>query len=209
LMPLLDVWTQRPAHQSPYRWLSTEPGEMLSDEWARVLVEGFPVERFARRDASGRVDGKRYRNASRTLVEGDAVLDHDLPEAWRDLVAALLTLEYRESVASLLNQEVAGSLELRLVRHDPGDWLGPHTDREDKLFSHILYFNDGWQEEWGGCLEILLGDDPAAVAGRVVPRLGASALLAQASNSWHQVTPVRGTLMRSRQSLLIHGLSGT
>ncbi len=205
-MPLLESWAGRAAHTWPYRWLATEPGELLGAEREERLNETFPVGGFAVRDASDRLEGKRYRSASRTLVDGDEVVDLDLPEPWRELVADLMASSYRETVAGLLGQEVAEALELRLVRHGPGDWLGPHTDRDDKVFSHILYFNEGWRQEWGGCLEILERDDPDAVAARVVPRLGASAMLAQAPDSWHQVTKVRDGEERTRCSLLVHGM---
>ncbi|MEU6073976.1 2OG-Fe(II) oxygenase family protein [Micromonospora sp. NPDC047074] len=206
-MPLLsDAWTARESHRHPYRWLATEPGDLLAPDTAHRLAETFPDDGYTRRDESTRTSGKQYRNFSREVLGPAVDVTGELPEPWRRLIAELVDPTYRARVAALLDQEPAGSLEVRLVRHAAGDWLGPHTDRGDKLFSHILYFNPGWQEEWGGCLEILDGDDPTAVVGRVVPRLGASALLAQASNSWHQVTAVSGTSVQSRTSLLVHGL---
>ena len=90
----------------------------------------------------------------------------------------------------MLGQQPARALELRLVRHGPGDGLSPHTDRDDKIFSHVIYLNRTWHEDWGGCLEVLSNNDPGAVAGRIVPRLGASALMARSNNSWHQVTAI-------------------
>jgi hypothetical protein len=203
---LADQWAVPRAHEHPYRWLSTEPGELLPVEAAQELADTFPEDGYVRRDTSTRGSGKQYRNFSRTVVlPGDGPLAR-LPDPWLELVSELQAVAYRRRVARLLDQPVARGLEIRLVRHASGDWLGPHTDRGDKLFSHILYFNPGWQEEWGGCLEILEGADPATVAGRIVPRLGASALLAQADNSWHQVTKVSGSAARSRRSLLVHGL---
>ncbi|MEU2065744.1 2OG-Fe(II) oxygenase family protein [Streptomyces anulatus] len=107
----------------------------------------------------------------------------------------------------MLDQPVARDLDIRLVRHESGDWLSPHTDREDKLFSHIIYFSTRWDAEWGGCLEILRSSDPADAVARVVPRLGASALLARSDESWHQVSPVTPVPgIPPRASLLVHGL---
>jgi SM-20-related protein len=205
-MPLLDAWARRSAQHEPYRWLSTAPGDLMPAERAQLLADQFPLDGFQRRDESRRASGKQYRNASRTITPADLSDDDAMPAAWRELVLDLLASDYLRDIARILDQPPAAAVEIRLVQHGSGDWLGPHTDREDKLFSHILYFNDGWREEWGGCLEILHKDDPAAVAGRVVPMLGASALLAQAPNSWHQVTPVRGAGKQRRRSLLVHGL---
>jgi Rps23 Pro-64 3,4-dihydroxylase Tpa1-like proline 4-hydroxylase len=208
MMPLLQAgWKSRPPHEQPFRWLSTEPGELLSEEVAQELADSFPQSSFVRRDASQRPGHKSYRNFSRPLLQpdGSAVVPQALPLLWRQLLAELTAPAYRGEVARLLDQPVARRMEVRLVKHAPGDWLSPHTDRADKLFSHIVYFNRCWREQWGGCLEILAGQDPTAVCGRIVPRLGASALLARADNSWHQVLPVAASAAPERLSLLIHG----
>jgi hypothetical protein len=199
-------WARRSAHTVPFRWLSTEPGELYPLRSAQDLADCFPTERFVRHDKGTRRTGKTYRNYSRELVRPGAPAPVGLPAAWRALLDSLTSRRYLEDVAGLLGQETAREVEIRLVEHAPGDWLGPHTDREDKLFSHVLYFNAGWQQEFGGCLEILEGDDANAVVGRIVPRLGASALLAQAPNSWHQVSKVVSDTADGRRSLLLHGL---
>lgn len=206
-MQVLDRhWTLRRPHDEPYPWLATEPGELYSLERAQLLAETFPLNGFVRLDASENGRSKTYRNYSRTIVN-DAVSELDeLPAPWRALVAELTGAEYRREVARLLRQPVARAMELRLVRHGQGDWLGPHTDRPDKAFSHILYFNAGWQPDWGGCLEILTGNSPTAVSARVLPQLGASALLARTDSSWHQVSAVAADPVPERMSLLVHGL---
>jgi Rps23 Pro-64 3,4-dihydroxylase Tpa1-like proline 4-hydroxylase len=129
----------------------------------------------------------------------------DLPEPWRTLIEDFASIEYRRLVASVLDQPCAANIELRLVRHAAGDFLDPHTDRADKLFSHAVYFNAVWSEDWGGQMEILDGGAMTAVA-RVVPRLGASVLLARSESSWHRVAQVVDTAVPERRSLLIHGL---
>lgn len=207
-MTVLDkAWAERDVNQYPFPWLSTEPSKVFSLETAQRLAEDFPVDGFVRHDTTQRQGGdKRYRNFSRSLAEADACVDPGTAGVWDDLLADLRTVEYREQVAGLLGQRPANAVELRLVRHAPGDWLGPHTDRPDKMFSHIFYFNALWRPEWGGCLEILNGDDPTSLVSRIVPQLGVSALLARTDNSWHQVTKVSGPSSATRMSLLVHGV---
>ncbi|MFC4856092.1 2OG-Fe(II) oxygenase family protein [Actinophytocola glycyrrhizae] len=205
MLVLADRWRTRRAGTHPYPWLATPPGELFGLDVAEELAATFPADGFVRKDAAHRVRGKTYRNFSRP-VTGEQDGTGPLPPRWTELLTDLRSPEYRAWVADVLGQEPADDVELRLVRHSPGDWLGPHTDREDKIFSHILYFNPGWRADWGGCLEILERSSAAAVAGRVVPELGASALLAQAPNSWHQVTAVSKASAESRRSLLVHGL---
>lgn len=201
---LSDSWFRLRLQRHPYGWLATKPGEFCSLKDAERLADTFPTEGFVRRNESKRVDGKRYSNFSRPLnwPEDEGALG---PE-WRRLIGELLSTDYRAQVARMLGQERASELELRLVSHGPGDWLGPHTDREDKLFSHIIYFNRGWCAEWGGCLQILSQDDPASVVATISPELGASVLMTRADNSWHQVLEVSPDAPAQRRSLLIHGL---
>ncbi|WP_236792406.1 2OG-Fe(II) oxygenase family protein [Amycolatopsis sp. GM8] len=203
---LAPDWADREARSEPYRWLATHPGELFDLAVARDLVSSFPTDGFERRDATGRPAGKTYRNYSRTIVGPGSGPPADLPALWRGLVADLTSAAYGRDVARLLGQPVAAAVEIRLVRHAPGDWLGPHTDRADKLFSHIIYFNEDWRAEFGGRLDILGGNDSAAVVASVVPELGASALLARGPDSWHQVSDVDPGMARSRASLLTHGL---
>lgn len=203
---LLPGWTRRAPCRDPYTWLRTAPGELLAEPVALRLAEEFPESSFARADASGRTGDKTYRNYTRSAVGEGGIPDTTLPASWQALVGELTGDTYRRDVASLLGQREAGAVDIRLVRHGPGDWLSPHTDRDDKLFSHIIYFNPGWRPEWGGCLEILRSQNPAEVFERVVPTLGASALVARSNSSWHQVSKVVASGAPDRKSLLIHGL---
>ena len=173
-------------------------------EDANLLADSFPAEGFVRQDKGERVVGKRYRNFSRSLSWAED--RRTFGEKWCKLVSDILSTEYRSQVARLLEQERAADLELRFVCHGSGDWLEPHTDSDDKLFSHIIYFNRGWKKAWGGCLQILCDNDTNSVVATISPELGASVLLARASNSWHQVTPVSPDAPVQRRSLLIHGL---
>jgi hypothetical protein len=203
-MLLTDVWRTARVNEQPYRWLATEPGDLLDPATVPTLLDEMPSGSFQRRESAAGSD-KSYRNHSRQLVEPDGTVTGDLSPCWRELVGELCGIGYRRAVADVLDQAVAPSVEIRLVRHAPGDWLGPHTDRADKVFSHILYLNPDWRAEWGGCLQILASSDPADVLATITPRLGASALLARADNSWHQVTPVVADQPRGRVSLLVHG----
>ncbi|WP_329576571.1 2OG-Fe(II) oxygenase [Kitasatospora sp. NBC_01250] len=207
-MPVLAPdWTHTASRRTtPYRWLTTEPGRLYDHDTAARLAAAFPHEDFVRLDASGAGRDKTYRNYSRPLLGPGQQIPPGLPAPWHELVTDLAGEPYRRQVAALLDQPLAGAVEIRLVRHADTDWLGPHTDRADKLFSHVLYFNPGWQQEWGGCLEILDGNDPGAVHARVVPLLGASTLLARSDHSWHQVGAVTAGQGRERRSLVVHGL---
>jgi SM-20-related protein len=199
------AWRQLTPRADPFPWLATLPGQLMDIEVVRQLADEFPAGSFERK-GSGPASDKTYRNYSRELVSRDRQQLDGLSPLWRELVSELLADGYRHAVAELLELPVADALEVRLVRHTRGDWLGPHTDRADKAFSHILYLNPDWRARWGGCLEVLGSSDPDDVVDTVVPELGASALMVRSDHSWHQVGRVAGGSVRERTSLLVHGL---
>jgi Rps23 Pro-64 3,4-dihydroxylase Tpa1-like proline 4-hydroxylase len=87
-------------------------------------------------------------------------------------------------------------IEVNAYHYDPGDRLGPHVDLDAKLVTHILYFNEPWNDQWGGELAVLGSEDPSDVHALVAPRLGASALVVRSERSWHAVRPVTGEVRR-------------
>jgi len=198
-------WT-RPCNRHPYHWIATAPGELLETTTAEMLSESFPTTAFVRVQA-GPDSAKDYRNYSRPLTTPDGRLAcmEGLSPSWRLLTEELCSLHYRRAVAEILGQaSIAKHVELRLVQHGVSDFLGPHTDRSDKLFSHIVYFNPGWNAQWGGDFEVL--DAQFRVLARIQPECGASVLLGRSSSSWHRVVPVREAAARERRSLVVHGL---
>ena len=136
-MTILRWRWMRPCNRQPYCWLATTPGELLGAATADVLCNGYPTVSFVRVQAGAHGE-KDYRNYSRPLAaaEGPAEACDDLSPQWHALLEDLQSLEYRRAVAEVLGQEtIANWVELRLVRHAPADFLGPHTDRDDKLFT--------------------------------------------------------------------------
>jgi hypothetical protein len=200
------AWAEARVDTHPYTWVYFAPGEFLTVAAEQELAHDFPMDGYQRRDRGARVTGKTYRNFSRPVAGPEGLADiSDLAPLWRRMIEALLAPYYRVAMARLLGQSVAGSIELRLVRHGGGDWLAPHVDGADKLFSHLIYFTADWEESWGGRLELLATADPASAVRRITPRLGVSISLTRTDQAWHSVTAVKGG-RPERRSLLIHGL---
>lgn len=63
----------------------------------------------------------------------------------------------------------------------------------------LVYFNKGWQEEWGGCLDLWDADVEHCV-GRYAPVFNRAAGFATSAVSWHGVTPVRCPRGQTRKS---------
>lgn len=200
-------WHDINVRSEPYTWAVSEPGMLFDPTHEQELAENFPASGFARVTSQGssRSD-KVYSNFSSPIPSRVPLHDIGLAPIWQNLISDIRSESYTETISSILRQPLASNLEIRLVRHAGGDWLSPHTDRQDKLFSHVLYFNKDWQEEWGGCFQILGSNNKDDVKFSVSPSLGTSVLLARSDSSWHQVSEVATAPCPPRMSLLIHGI---
>lgn len=199
-------WDECQVSDEPFRWACTEPGQLLTPEYARELVRSVPTSGFRRIEAVGEERVKTYRNLSLELTSTRGQVASGLSPSWKSLIQDLRSSTYRAQVGRLLGQQVASCVEIRLVRHRGGDWISPHTDRDDKLFSHIIYINPHWSSEWGGDLQLLSDNTGDHVAVSIAPVLGTSVIFARSDTSWHQVSKVKNGITLDRTSILIHGL---
>ena len=102
----------------------------------------------------------------------------------------------------LTGRDLSGAwMEVNLVHYGPGAWLGPHVDLKEKVVTHVFYFNETWEVEYGGCLGILRSSDPSDVVAQIAPLLGNSAVIVRSDKSWHTVTRVAKGCLLSRRSM--------
>lgn len=186
---------------TPYRWAAID--RLFSPDDATLLAQSFPTDRFKRLWEYG---GKKdYEFHARELVGmgASAVSARgSLSPAWRALSEDLLSPEYREAIAALTGLDLREApLEVNAFHYPPGSVHGPHPDLRDKLVTHVLYFNEPWGDDDGGCLAILRSSDAADIAHEVAPRVGNSAVLVRSDDSWHAVTPVAKNSRISRRSV--------
>ena len=127
-----------------------------------------------------------------------------LSPAWRRLAEALLSAEYRAAMSRLTGMELADlPVEVNVFHYGRRAWLGPHVDLEDKVVSHVFYFNEVWDEDDGGCLTILRSADMTEAVKVVPPLVGNSVVLVRSDNSWHAVSRVRDRCRTSRRSMAV------
>jgi len=104
--------------------------------------------------------------------------------AQHNLEAPFVTLFLRQLLSQLTGCDlIAAPMEVNVFHYGPGANLGPHSDLEDKLVTHILYFNPSWDREDGGCLTILRSADPADIAAEVDPIVGNSAVVVRSERN--------------------------
>ncbi len=166
----------------PFRWGHlTET--FSSIECAERLRRDFPVEGF--RVIAQPQGDKTYLLCGRALDPVDSPI-------WQALVEELKGAAYQAAIEASSGLDLTGlDLELTVWRQLPGGYLSPHTDKPDKVLTHLIYFGSSvWSEGAGGALRILRSanlEDPAAT---IQPRLGASAFIVRSDHSWHGYLPI-------------------
>jgi Rps23 Pro-64 3,4-dihydroxylase Tpa1-like proline 4-hydroxylase len=189
--------------REPYRWAFID--QLFSPSDSETLVQTFPRDHF--KTVKGYDGEKGYEYEARSLIGMDAfAASHRqfLSLAWQQLTDDILSPAYRTAISRLTGLDLTGiPMEANVFHYGPRAWLGPHVDLEDKIVSHIFYFNDFWNEENGGCLHILRASDVEQVAARIPPLIGNSAILVRSQNSWHTVSRVREGQRLSRRSMTV------
>jgi SM-20-related protein len=195
--------TRRALSAEPYGW--AEVGGLFAPEDAAALAASFPRDHF--KTVVGYDGEKDYVYEARALVAmGARGVSHadELSEEWLALARDLLSPAYREAMSSLTGRDLsAAPVEANVFHYGPGARLGPHLDLQDKLVTHVLYFNRSWNVQDGGCLTVLRSGDAADVAANVAPVVGNSAVLVRSDRSWHAVSPVVNGCRESRRSMTV------
>ncbi|WP_431480516.1 2OG-Fe(II) oxygenase [Pseudomonas thivervalensis] len=200
---MLDLTRLTPAalKTHPFSW--AEIGGLYSVEDAAALAASFPHDHF--KTVSGYGGEKNYDYEARALVgmgTNTIAFPEELSEVWLKLAQDLGSAGYREAMSELTGIDLRSvPMEVNVFHYGPGASLGAHPDLPDKLVTHILYFNESWDSNDGGCLNILHRNDPTAVAAEIEPLVGNSAILVRSDHSWHAVTPVVSGCHSSRRSL--------
>ena len=199
----LTQFTSQSLSLDPYRWALVD--HLFAPVDAASLVETFPRDHF--KTVKGYDGEKGYEYESRSLIHmgaNAATYPESLSPAWQNLAADLLSPEYRAAMSCFTGVDLSSlPIEANAFHYSRSAWLGPHVDLEDKLVTHVLYFNDSWNESDGGCLTILRNGDMAQAVKTIAPIIGNSAVLVRSTNSWHAVTRVSETCRSSRRSVAV------
>ncbi len=153
----------------PFPWYGFP--DFLTSEGFQQLCQDFPsLELFEKHEGLERVYGQRPHNryylAYETSIynqldrqDKGVVRYQELPESWQMFMDELETSQdYRDFIKSLF--EVA-DFQIRYAWHIgvANSEVSPHRDGEQKIGTHIFYFNtsDDWEPAWGGSTLVLGG----------------------------------------------------
>jgi len=185
----------------PYQWAAVNGLFAAAD--AAALAATFPRDHFKR--VADHAGEKKHEYQVRSLIRMSAQsisAEKQLSSAWQALAHDFLSPAYRNAMSELIGIDLsAADLEVNVFHYPPGGLHGAHTDHRDKIVTHVLYFNESWNDDDGGCLLILKSSDLQDIVARVSPLVGNSAVLVRSDDSWHAVSHVVPTCQLSRRSL--------
>ncbi|MGY1945875.1 2OG-Fe(II) oxygenase [Nocardia asiatica] len=204
---ILDPRRSMRVHDHPFRHVVYENFALIPESDVAHLVQTFPSGLLsARRSRPGGDKSYAVRTATLYDMQGPSPHLSELPQCWRDLVAAVVDPAYGDAMASILGLETPSSgWEVRLSEYTSGAGMSRHTDRAHKLFSQNIYLCPEWQTAWGGGLALYDGPDTPEPAVHFLPGPGVSVAFARSDDSWHEVLPVSSSCPLPRRALLVHG----
>lgn len=186
--------------------LSEEPCPWASYEGVfqpHVLTAKFPTDHFdfhsQRRllEALGKKGSEawyQHNVETRPLLELGAEEPFEpggLDAPWLEVASDLLSPEYRECISDVARFDVRRlQMQAHFWRFGGGSFFQPHVDKPHKMVTHLMYLNEQWTPEMGGCLQLLASGDPADVRVEVPPIRNTGVVLRRTDWAWHAVTKV-------------------
>lgn len=188
----------------PFEWVKLY--DLISNKDLRhALIETYPVENL-REEIKSNDEDKSYQFLikSAVLKNKKQPCFKELPLVWQNLIDQIVSEEYRNTVEKLVNINLIDKpIDVSFFAFGENHWVSPHTDKKSKIVSHVLYFNNIWNKEWGGSFRLLNSAEPNDVFEDILPLSQLSVLFKRSVNSWHMVTPVKKCASNFRMTLQI------
>ena len=134
--------------------------------------------------------GDKQYNFSVYEVSNKKLLNHGA--AINELVEDLHSDKYKKVIGDKLGINLNSSNpKVGFYVYDRcGDWVSPHKDKSVKLATHVLYFNESWEQEWGGQFLALNSSEITDCFLELCPLIGTSVFFTPSDSSWHAVRPI-------------------
>lgn len=205
--------------KAPYNWALIK--NLLSTEASLELAVSFPYEEFRLSEGEGygyswgkmlatsedislmlKSSDNRWRQR---MAQGRLTYDlGHLSNVWQQLIEGLWTDSYRAAIAEMSGLELNNCvMDIGFRRYKLGQLHHPHTDEPNKVLTHLLFFNQQWSEDWGGCLRILKDSQPESAFQDILPLSDSSVVIVRSNNSWHMVTPLTCPVSECRLALRV------
>ena len=181
-----------------------------------VLTARFPTDHFEYHSQRVLLDvlGKKSSEAwyqhnvqTRALLELGAkepFKPEELDKAWLEVASDLLSPEYRDCISNIAHFDVRClQMQAHFWRFGEGAFFQPHIDKPHKMVTHLIYLNEQWTPEMGGCLQLLGSGDPNDVQVEVPPIKNTGVVLRRTDWAWHAVSKIPLGCKLTRQVLQV------
>jgi hypothetical protein len=189
--------------REPFDWAAIHGVIDTSD--IRALDECAPTGEVA--EVAGASDEKPYRMFVRPLVRlGKRRVDRPemLAPAWIQLCAEFLDTKYSHALSDFVGIDLSGcATEVSFWVYDRNCFLAPHTDKPDKVLTHLFYLTPRWSSLWKGALRLLRSADSNDCTVRLFPEPLRSIVLIRSASSWHSVEAVDDQAEETRRSIQV------
>jgi Rps23 Pro-64 3,4-dihydroxylase Tpa1-like proline 4-hydroxylase len=169
----------------------------INPEDFRLLLENFPQEGF--------LLSKRKSGSDKTYtVDNNIIFGLELQQKnplilnypyWCALVDELTSKDYKQLISNFLGVNLQDlPIELTLKRYKKSHYISPHTDRDYVNATHLIFFNEVWNKNWGG--ELCIMSSSRKIEKKILPLWEKSLLFLRTDNSWHAVTKCNAPVPR-------------
>jgi len=115
-----------------------------------------------------------------------------LPPVLRELAQAILASALMDIAKRYAGLSTDYTFDLGLYLFEPGDFVSPHLDKQEKALTAVIYLNENWDPEQGGSFDYHGGD--GEIVQRKYPEYGSAILFQPGPTSLHSVAEVKGGL---------------
>ncbi|MDZ4481529.1 2OG-Fe(II) oxygenase [Bacillus cereus] len=200
----INSFTENTIETIPFKWGSINDS-FTSKELALQLCAKFPKKNFTH--SMKESSDKMYNMYNLPLITNNNIMisnQDNIDNAWLELAKELLSDTYREALGEFVGESLK-SLKMDAIfwEYKKECWLDAHLDKKEKLVTQIFYFNEKWEDDWGGHLLILNSKNIKDLSHKMASFSNSSAIIYRDENSWHAVEKVSNTALESRKSLQV------
>lgn len=128
-----------------------------------------------------------------------------LAPCWQNFCLQINSSEYIASMSQLTGIDLMNKQPIvEFCTYDKNHFLEAHYDNENKkVLTQLFYFNEKWQESWGGYLNLLDSRDKTKILESIPPLANRSVILKCSEQAWHEVTQVSPQAKASRKTMQV------
>jgi|SRR5581483_8087982 len=184
----------------PFDWINLT--DLFNEKDAKDLAETYPKDHY--RTITSNSNARQYNYDVRALVSFEGKLQNEncLSDSWYRFAKFINSQGYRKLINEITRIDVSElPVEANVYKYAKNCFMDAHQDLNTKILTQVVYFNDKWNVEDGGCLNILKSKNTNDLHERILPLIGNSIIIIRSDNSWHSVEPT--VCDKSRRSVTI------